>query len=1548
MKKYKKILYGAAAVLIIAVLALSAGKLLNGNNTRTPSASENSAGDESETDVRGLAQTGQVYDPGNSALRFAEGMTPASKKGFTVMIYMIGSNLESSMGKATADLEEISASAYDTQTVNVIVYTGGSRRWTGDIPSETNCIIDMSLPEGDRIVAQTDSNADMGAPGTLSDFINFCDFYYPADRHGLILWDHGGGPLSGYGADELFEYDSLLLTEMQAAMRQTGFSGNRKLDFVGFDACIMACIENMNIWKDHADYFIGSEELEPGDGWDYSFLGTIKADTGTEEICGEVIDRFGKYYEARVSDSYDPDLSLSCIDLGRLDALNDRIDVFSEKCLNAVKKGDYPGIAMSRAEIKGVAKAAESDKEGGMDSYDIIDIGDMAEKLSWIGSSECEALRKGISDTVVKNYSNVDGLNGITMYFPFGNKSQYRSKQKDYEEVAVSRNYRNFLQKTSGEWLAERQAGWKLAEPQADEKGSYVELTEEQAENIVSASYSIIGQNDFFGYFILMEDISILPDEEGRLYLPDEICLMQLKEAEMICTVREIEASDVRRVYCTDGVRVSDNPLFIGGIMTGSCWQDVQIIIIDNGEELVIQSVNAKDENILSAGKDTVDLGDWSELRVLTKGIFPLWDADGQLLPVSEWPAEGMTGWRSSCIDSDTQFELVPLSDVSGSFKAQIQVEDIYGDVYASDLIELDAGTEIKKEIVKTAAGELVFSVYEDHAVCEDYYGDEEEVTIAAEVDGKPVTMIGVSAFSGPNRISTHQALKSVILPDSVTSIESSAFCGCKALEDINIPEGVTVIGPGAFQDCVSLNSIELPAGLSVMGIGVFTGCEALEEIKLDAGNRYFLIKDDALYSKDGKILYAYPAAKTGSFTVPDGTEEIGYAAFSASDLKEVVFPNSLIKINDFAFYNAKLTAPPSFPDKLAVIGNNAFSCDAGTIKQDMIADEPVTIGIGPGVRKIGTDAFELFPAREFEVNPDNRYFSSREGCLVNKAGDILVCVALRKEKIIRVPEGVVEFEPKCIGNLRKLNSWDLIGENIHILIPDSVVRFGDNALITSIHLIINCTPGSEAVRFAQKNDVTVEYTPENDIFPESTGEMTIDTGILRYELYSDHAVIVYCEVPEKADEESETVIELPASIEGKPVTVIGNGKWSIFDEEGADYRYRSYDRLIIPDGVTKLADRSVSCAKEVILPEGLKDIGNNAINLTYGCTPLVIPETVENLGENFIQGNVSEEFVIGTALKNISPKAFGCCGGLKCFVTDGSNPLYSVKEGALYSADGTVLVAACDGMESIPEGTVKIAEYAFYRRKGIKELKLPVSLEEIDSHGFAECSGIEKLVFPAGSRLKAIGDSAFCYCSALAEISLPDTVTELGVSAFSACQSLQKAVLSNGLSAIPSNTFSGCKQLTDISFGDNITFIDYYAFSGCSSLRDFFIPEGVTDISYSVFSGDENIIITVDPDNPYYEVKDGLLIDKRRQKVIAYDGSITSVVRVPEGIVDIGSVFSDLKGITDIYLPESVISISSLPKVDTDEGYRYALVIHGTEGSYAQRYAYDKDIEFR
>ena len=112
----------------------------------------------------------------------------------------------------------------------------------------------------------------LGDPSVLAEFIKLGLDEFPADKTALFLWDHGAG-WPGMGPDETDGYDILTLGEMRDGI-EVGLeaAGVEKFDIIGMDACLMASYEVAHAVSGLTDYLLASEELEPGNGWDYRSL----------------------------------------------------------------------------------------------------------------------------------------------------------------------------------------------------------------------------------------------------------------------------------------------------------------------------------------------------------------------------------------------------------------------------------------------------------------------------------------------------------------------------------------------------------------------------------------------------------------------------------------------------------------------------------------------------------------------------------------------------------------------------------------------------------------------------------------------------------------------------------------------------------------------------------------------------------------------------------------------------------------------------------------------------------------------------------------------------------------------------------------------------------------------------------------------------------------------------------------------------------------------------------------------------------------------------
>ena len=173
------------------------------------------------------------------------------------------------------------------------------------------------------------------------------------------------------------------------------------------------------------------------------------------------------------------------------------------------------------------------------------------------------------------------------------------------------------------------------------------------------------------------------------------------------------------------------------------------------------------------------------------------------------------------------------------------------------------------------------------------------DITIPATVYDRSreqytVVRIGEYAFSS--------SLKSIQIPNSVTSIGDFAFARCTDLTGIRIPNSVTSIGEYAFSGCTKLTAIEIPNSVKTIGNSAFSRCP-LTSITVDKDNSSYTAIDNVLYSKDMSTLLKSATNKSEKFAIPNSVTKISNHAFENCDkLTAIEIPNSVTSIGDYAF----------------------------------------------------------------------------------------------------------------------------------------------------------------------------------------------------------------------------------------------------------------------------------------------------------------------------------------------------------------------------------------------------------------------------------------------------------------------------------------------------------------------------------------------------------------------------------------------------------------------------------------------------------------------
>ena len=364
------------------------------------------------------------------------------------MIYMNGSDLESEFGAATDDLVEMLESGLDSRNANVLILTGGAKRWMNDAIPEYEVVL-WQLVDGWLHEIKPMGKVNMGDPDTLSHFISFSIDNYPAEKYGLIMWDHGGGSIAGFGHDEKFNDASLTLLDMQKAFEEAGLRQN-KLEFLGFDACLMATVEMAVLASDYARVLIASEDLEPGDGWDYGFLNALNQNPRMDGFqLGEIIvDTFMDFY------GYDSDeiLSLSVVDLSCVHPVMDAMGVLMARAgegINGVRRlstplrtaSNFRSLAARRAVTKTFGEGSPRDNYS-----DMVDIGDMSILLEDLFPVEASTVLQALENCVTYNRHNSDiDIFGLSTFYIYGGKSQGEPSLQIYSELEMDADFTAYL-----------------------------------------------------------------------------------------------------------------------------------------------------------------------------------------------------------------------------------------------------------------------------------------------------------------------------------------------------------------------------------------------------------------------------------------------------------------------------------------------------------------------------------------------------------------------------------------------------------------------------------------------------------------------------------------------------------------------------------------------------------------------------------------------------------------------------------------------------------------------------------------------------------------------------------------------------------------------------------------------------------------------------------------------------------------------------------------------------------------------------------------------
>ena len=326
---------------------------------------------------------------------------PAAPKKWTVMLWSASdNNLYSFMQKDIDECEQVGS----TPGMNIVVQTDHGPRFG----TAKRYLLSQDDKAGihSPVVGKPKSN-DTGSPAELSDFIQWSMKKYPAENYALIISDHGGGWQGACSDDHSNSW--MTLPKLEEGLADAREKTGRKLDVLGFDACLMASAEVAEQLKDEATYFVGSQETEGGAGWQYNRVLSKDTLAKTDEAIRTRLDYTPREFAQNVvtmAQGVQGDLAtMTAFDTSKIGALTDSVKNFGDAIVaSPISSAD---LASAKNETQGF--------------YEFHDLHDFASKVAARAGEDTNladkaaAVQQAISDAIIaeqhsENYPNAHGV----------------------------------------------------------------------------------------------------------------------------------------------------------------------------------------------------------------------------------------------------------------------------------------------------------------------------------------------------------------------------------------------------------------------------------------------------------------------------------------------------------------------------------------------------------------------------------------------------------------------------------------------------------------------------------------------------------------------------------------------------------------------------------------------------------------------------------------------------------------------------------------------------------------------------------------------------------------------------------------------------------------------------------------------------------------------------------------------------------------------------------------------------------------------------------
>ena len=607
----------------------------------------------------------------------------------TIMIYMVGADLESKHGVGTVSLDGIDGSKIDLEKNNVVLIAGGAKKWYNDYIDVNETSIFELQSNGFQKVNQQDLK-NMGTSEVLSSFLNYVYDNYHTNYYDLIFWNHGAGIL-GSEFDELNKNDGLNLMEMKQALNNSPFNEKNKLEMVFFSTCLNGTIEVANALKDNVEYMVSSEEITTSSkiNSELEFINSVSI----EDTSIDIGNKFIESYQKVVSDicsargftttSYCITSTYSILDLSKMDELNVAVDDFFGD-INSNISTNYNEIARVRS------SAFQYGDEYG-NNYEMIDLYDTVYKLKDLSSTKAQKVLDSLKNVVVSNWATDNSSNGLSIYFPYPTGKYVN----DYSILSQNNHYNNFIKafynyKTG---KGSNNFNFKVNKAEASQTSSEtadisLELTDEQVSEYAKARYMLFvkEEDDYYRPIRNSYDVSLNGNK-----LEATIRGKQLR-------VSDTDLNDGSSYYLLlrELEKTNDYTKYETGILLEDFKDKVKLenakmeIIVDkdnpNGRIGKIVLTNQKDENGLILPNSTVeDINDYQNVAFISSK-YKILDENGKYK--EDWESAGEL--RGVEVPVNDIVFIPETFDETKEYYCIFQIFDTANNSYYSNLIKMN------------------------------------------------------------------------------------------------------------------------------------------------------------------------------------------------------------------------------------------------------------------------------------------------------------------------------------------------------------------------------------------------------------------------------------------------------------------------------------------------------------------------------------------------------------------------------------------------------------------------------------------------------------------------------------------------------------------------------------------------------------------------------------------------------------------------------------------------------------------------------------------